>query len=434
MSTVRRRTISFLLIFSLLIGIVGIVNVDTTYAATKKIHLKKTSISLVEGKTYQQKLIDKNGKTIKATKIKWKSSKTSVAKINKKGKITAVKAGTAKMTAKYKGKTYKFTIKVRGPNLNLHWYSTPLSDWSDANGIKIRIYADWDKLESDDFSKYVDIFVSINGSEFEYYDTQFLDEDSDILYTNNSNSPIYGKYTFKLRGVCGEYIGEFSKEKSITIDPGYNTKLSFDSQSLSLKKGEVTTLTLHTDFGKACSWKTGDTSVITVEKGGWAQGGSHDYNFIITGKKAGTSSLMVWDTKNSSVTVTISITVTDSSSGGGDNPSGGDWTITCKQSLPTKSGVYYSSGRIMYLAEIESVSLTPSNNYFTIEVIGTMITYDGGGGALLYRVYDQDGFVVEDSMISSNATSSGLRFKAQSKCYLTNPKGSYTLEFYIEHK
>lgn len=99
-----------------LVGMIGYINIDTTYAATKKIHLKKTTVSLNAGKTYQQKLIDKKGKTIKATKVKWKSKKTSVAKIDKKGKIKAVKAGTAKMTAKYKGKTYKFTVKVRKPN------------------------------------------------------------------------------------------------------------------------------------------------------------------------------------------------------------------------------------------------------------------------------------------------------------------------------
>ena len=109
----KKKVLSFLLIFSLMFGIVGVFNVDTTYAASKKIHLKKTTVSIVAGETYQQKLIDKNGKTIKATAVKWKSLKTSVAKINKKGKITAVNAGTAKMTAKYKGKTFKFTVKVK---------------------------------------------------------------------------------------------------------------------------------------------------------------------------------------------------------------------------------------------------------------------------------------------------------------------------------
>ena len=107
-----KKMLSILVIISLVIGVVGVVNVDPAFAA-KKIHVKKKTVTVIAGKTYQQKLIGKNGKAIKATKVKWKSSKKSVAKINKKGKITGVKAGIAKMTAKYKGKTYKFTVKVK---------------------------------------------------------------------------------------------------------------------------------------------------------------------------------------------------------------------------------------------------------------------------------------------------------------------------------
>ena len=86
MQTIRKKGISLLVILAMLVSIVGIANTDTTYAATKKIHLKKTTVNLVVGKTYQQKLIAKNGKVIKATKVKWKSKNKSIAKINKKGK------------------------------------------------------------------------------------------------------------------------------------------------------------------------------------------------------------------------------------------------------------------------------------------------------------------------------------------------------------
>ena len=108
----KKKIVSLFLIFSLFIGLAGLMNIDTAYAATNKIHLRKATVSVAAGKTYQQKLISKSGKTIKATSVKWKSAKTSIAKITRNGKITAVKAGTVKMTAKYKGKTYRFTVKV----------------------------------------------------------------------------------------------------------------------------------------------------------------------------------------------------------------------------------------------------------------------------------------------------------------------------------
>ncbi len=109
----KSKVLSLFLILTLFVGVFGVFNTDTAYAASKKIHVKKKTVTLVVGKKYQQKLIAKNGKKIKATKVKWKSKNPKIAKINKKGKITAVKAGTAKMTAKYKGKTYKFTVKVK---------------------------------------------------------------------------------------------------------------------------------------------------------------------------------------------------------------------------------------------------------------------------------------------------------------------------------
>lgn len=147
----RCKVISLLLVFSLMVGLVGVFNIDTAYAAAKKIHLKKTVVSTATGKTYQQKLIDKNGKTIKASSVKWKSLKKSVAKISKKGEITAVKKGTAKMTAKYRGKTYKFTVKVSlgkysvNDVLILKQQGAHASEWTDYISDEVDLW------ESDDF-------------------------------------------------------------------------------------------------------------------------------------------------------------------------------------------------------------------------------------------------------------------------------------------
>lgn len=109
------KAVSILTILTLICTLFAII--EPSYGATKKIHLKKTSVTVTYGSTYQQKLINKSGKEIKATSVTWKSKDTKIAKINKSGKITTVKAGTVKMTAKYKGKTYTFTVKVKNPTL-----------------------------------------------------------------------------------------------------------------------------------------------------------------------------------------------------------------------------------------------------------------------------------------------------------------------------
>ena len=85
----------------------------TVQAAAKKVHLKKTKITLTTGKTYTLKLLDKKGKTISAAKVKWKSANTKIATVSKKGKITAKKKGKVIITATYKGKKYTCTVTVK---------------------------------------------------------------------------------------------------------------------------------------------------------------------------------------------------------------------------------------------------------------------------------------------------------------------------------
>lgn len=87
--------------------------------AAKKVKLNKKSVNLEAGKTV--KISVKNGK--KSAKVKWKSSKKSVARITKRStkgnkayaRVKAVKKGTARITAAYKlgKKTTKLTCTVK---------------------------------------------------------------------------------------------------------------------------------------------------------------------------------------------------------------------------------------------------------------------------------------------------------------------------------
>ena len=226
MQTIRKKGISLLVILAMLVSIVGIANTDTTYAATKKIHLKKTTVNLVVGKTYQQKLIAKNGKVIKATKVKWKSKNKSIAKINKKGKITAVKAGTAKMTAKYKGKTYKFTVKVKKKaapapaKTGLQKLYSYINQYGYVNG-------NGDKTVSYEFKTTEVFFINHSGCiEFVMYDTQDTSNYSEISHVSMM---MYLPETTSTRSDIGIYMvtgqyGSYESEAHTTINCGTYTK------------------------------------------------------------------------------------------------------------------------------------------------------------------------------------------------------------------
>lgn len=77
--------------------------------AAKKVKLNKSKLSLYVGKSYTLKL--KNNKS----KVKWTSSKKSVATVSSKGKVKAKKKGSCKITAKVGKKKYvcKVTVKKK---------------------------------------------------------------------------------------------------------------------------------------------------------------------------------------------------------------------------------------------------------------------------------------------------------------------------------
>lgn len=81
-------------------------------AAKKKVKLNSSKKTLLKGKKFQLKL--KNNRK----KIKWSSSKKSVATVNKTGKVTAKKTGKAIITAKVGKKKYKCKITVENPKIS----------------------------------------------------------------------------------------------------------------------------------------------------------------------------------------------------------------------------------------------------------------------------------------------------------------------------
>lgn len=97
-----KRTLGLFLVFALTLALAG-----QSEAAKKKTRLNKTKLSLYVGKTATLKV--KNNKK----KVKWSTSKKSVATVSKKGKVSAKKKGTATITAKVAKKKLKCKVTVK---------------------------------------------------------------------------------------------------------------------------------------------------------------------------------------------------------------------------------------------------------------------------------------------------------------------------------
>lgn len=82
--------------------------------AKTEITLSKTSAKLYVKGTTRIKAAVKNGKGVTS----YTSNKTKVAKVDKNGKVTALKKGTAVITVANNGVKKTFTVKVKNPKLN----------------------------------------------------------------------------------------------------------------------------------------------------------------------------------------------------------------------------------------------------------------------------------------------------------------------------
>ena len=103
-----RKLMSLLLILAFCFTFIPTVNVQ----AASKVKINKTKATGYVGKTTTLKVSG----TKKA--VKWKTSNKKVATVSSKGKVTAKKAGSATITAKVSGKSYKCKVTVKNPSLN----------------------------------------------------------------------------------------------------------------------------------------------------------------------------------------------------------------------------------------------------------------------------------------------------------------------------
>ena len=146
----------------------GTANITGTYRGIKltcKITVKsptfnKSSITLMPKDTFHIQLKNASSKVIDDDNITWKSSNTKVATITTGGYIKAAATGKTTISAKYKGITYKATVKVIKSDYSVGYTSITLnklagetipvtytgdgSVWYEISSGKTKVTAYWD--------------------------------------------------------------------------------------------------------------------------------------------------------------------------------------------------------------------------------------------------------------------------------------------------
>ena len=172
-----KRIFSFVLCIVMVITVIQI-SPQNVYAA-KKIKLSKTKVTLYVGEKDHLDLYDGKSQVLD---LKWKSSNKNVAKVNEIGIIKALKAGTTKITVKYKKKKYicKVTVKdALKDHVSYELIDIPENKELDRNNYKaIKIMNDNDAA--------IKIFFNCKR----YDENEFFLREETICYTVNANDYI----------------------------------------------------------------------------------------------------------------------------------------------------------------------------------------------------------------------------------------------------
>ena len=205
-----KNVINLVLCFAMLISVIQI-SPQNVYAA-KKIKLSKTKVVLYVGEKDYLDLYDGKNQVLG---LKWTSSNKKVATVDSVGNIKALKAGTTKITVKYKKKKYicKVTVKDALKNhVSYELIDIPENKELDRNNYKaIKIMNDNDAA--------IKIFFNCKR----YDENEFFLREETICYTVNANdyiiAPILYNEHIKMK------MERVNKANSINIE--YNISESY---------------------------------------------------------------------------------------------------------------------------------------------------------------------------------------------------------------
>jgi hypothetical protein len=222
MTYLRKTNAVIAVMVIMLVGFCSVINVDAA-----SVRLSKTSVSLEAGETVNL--------SVKGTgkKVSWSSSNKKVATVSKKGKVKALKKGSANIYARVGGKKLTCKVKVKALPMSKYW----TADSQAAAHLRAYVKNVTNKKDKENYIPVEDRIAvfDMDGTltceqYYTYYDTM-----------------MFLQYCLKDHP---ERVSEELKEAAREIKPGY-------------KAGEA----LARNFAKSC----GVTDAVLAELGGFKE-------------------------------------------------------------------------------------------------------------------------------------------------------------------
>lgn len=247
----RKWVCSLFFVFLLLMS------VSFTVLAAPQTGLNKTKLTLVKGATEQLAL---SGEI--SGKITWKSSKKSVVTVSAAGRLTAKKKGTATVTARAGGKTYRCKVTVKQP----------------VTGVRLN-----QKSIAISAGKTYTLKATVKPTNANLRTVAWTSSDKNIVtVTAKGKLKAVSSGTAVITATAKDGSGKKAACKIFVkapTQPKADKTISLDSSSLILQAGKTGVLKATTPDGTKVIWGTSDRNTVTVSNG------------TLTAKKAGSATI-----------------------------------------------------------------------------------------------------------------------------------------------
>ena len=250
----------------------------------KSIELDKTALSMIEGETYSLKATIKPENAFDKT-IKWESSVPSVATVSDKGVVTAVKEGTAIITAKCGNKTASCQITVHTKFINV-------------TGVSL----DKESLTLD-LNTEAQLTATVLPSNAGNKAVMWTSSDPSVVSVSAKDN--VATVTAKSVGEAVIYVetmdGSFTKECKVTVNIPVSS-ITLSQTSATLAFGQSLTLSatvLPVDaYNTTLEWSSSNSSVASVSEG-----------VVSAGTTTGAAIITVKSKSNPQIKATCKVTV-----------------------------------------------------------------------------------------------------------------------------
>lgn len=218
--------------------------------------LNKTSLTLVEGKSYNLKI---NGTAIKPV---WKSGKSSVASVNSSGKVTAKKSGSATITATLDGKKFSCKVTVKKK-------ASSTSNTTAASYTQLKDYITKHGTTNSSGNKFIKVVGSYKGVEYTWAIVYEKKNDNYLFIMNMDNGDIATSIQMdanvvKSGNVKADYLFLYR-----SVRGGFETQATFAAKNYTGKN--VIPFTVKSTTGGVTNAEMSEVSNLCLQAGfvGW---------------------------------------------------------------------------------------------------------------------------------------------------------------------